>query len=229
MKLFHGTSTKYLRRILECGLTPRIENGNDNWKDNPKVEPSKPFFIYLTKFWGYGLFYGDSACGENEDEFPVIIEVDVDEKKLLCDEDTIKVGRQHVKGFNTDAEGSLHLLGNVAYDGSIPKEQFVRIYIILDKFYSLNFEKDGFNVYATFIEEGKRQQQKDADNWLLNEMIKRGGILVYVKPFDVEFARITDKQGTLNRELGNKYRFMAYPELFNIDGTTKGDDESGRK
>lgn len=219
MRLFHGTSTRYLKKILEEGLTPRFQNGNDNWKGN--TEPSRPFYVYLTRFWGYSLFYGEAACGDSDDEFPVIIEVEVDKKRLVHDEDAIKVGKQHVRNFMTDADGSLKVLGNAAYDGSIPKEDFVRIYIILDRFYSISFEKDGFNIIATMVEDAKTKEQKDADDWLLSEMIRKEGILVYMKPFDVDFGKIANKEGTLGMELGMRYRAMAYPQLFEADGTAR--------
>lgn len=44
MKLYHGTSEKYLSSILKNGITPRATNKISNWED----APSNPHMIYLT-------------------------------------------------------------------------------------------------------------------------------------------------------------------------------------
>jgi len=212
MKLYHGTSTKFLKSILKNGITPRIINENDNWTHSP-VKSSRKEYVYLTSLWGFGLFFGDNSCGGSKTALPVILEVEVDKENLEQDDDMKAIGEKFVKGFNTDAKGSLKILGTVAHRGTIEPNQITRIYIIRDMIYMLNFEKDGFNQFAVRIEQGMPKVSK-AKRWIRRKLIKLEGILSYSKPNQIEYQKFTPKK-VLNKELSDKYRKMAYPELFN--------------
>jgi hypothetical protein len=82
MKLYHGTSIRYLREIIKNGLLPRNETGNSNWEGDIK---SKTGFVYLTT--AYPVYFAMAICKEKEDL--VIIEVNVDTDELYPDEDYI--------------------------------------------------------------------------------------------------------------------------------------------
>ncbi len=83
MRLYHGTSTKHLDKILLGGLKPRKDTGHEsNWEG--AVE-SRKHLVYLTDV--YSVFYA-TATTEDTDS-PVVLCVEVDEQKLYPDEDFI--------------------------------------------------------------------------------------------------------------------------------------------
>jgi len=70
MRLYHGTSSRYLDAILRDGILPRSATGEEgNWEGGWQ---SKPGFIYLTTV--YAVYYATQAVAEGGDM--VIIEVD---------------------------------------------------------------------------------------------------------------------------------------------------------
>lgn len=94
MKLYHGTSTKYLDSILEQGLLPRDISGvatRHRYKEGKEWLESAPGVVYLGKF---GVVHAcitpqkDNVNGENHS--PVLIEIDLanlDESRFVPDED----------------------------------------------------------------------------------------------------------------------------------------------
>lgn len=211
MLLYHGTSTLFLKSILEKGLTTRKENGNNNWSHNPNISPSKENCVYLTNLWGYALFYSSNTT-TSEDCFDVIIVVDVDKKDLAMDDDVEIVGKKYIPGFETTGDGSLQVLGTVAYKGTIPVEKFKSIYVILDRRYVMNQMHDGLNPLAFKILSSENANQKKANKWLRKTLMRSKGILVYLKPFKIDFSKFKEVDA-FTREIALKYRNLAYPEF----------------
>ena len=142
MKLYHGTSERYLQKILTNGLQPRGGRGDGNWEKCP----SRSDCVYLTV--AYAPYYGYFTA--NGEERIVTIEVDsnvLDRGSLLPDEDflaqaskkdaipgetleerTIWV-RDRLHTFADYQEMSLNGLGNCCYRGAIPLEAITRIAI----------------------------------------------------------------------------------------------------
>ena len=81
--LYHGTSTKYLDKILKEGIKPR-GNKNGNWKHSVK---SKKDLVYLTDT--YAPYFANAAT--KKPYKPVIIKLEINTKdfELYPDEDFI--------------------------------------------------------------------------------------------------------------------------------------------
>jgi len=100
MKLWHGTSSRFLDLILEHGLLPKaaleeygIESGEQHWKEFP----SRDECVYLTDT--YPLYFAASRS-----EYPekmLIIETEVDEGLLEPDEDFIVQGLNQTNKLET--------------------------------------------------------------------------------------------------------------------------------
>lgn len=75
MILYHGTTMKNLEKIKKQGLKPRGKR-KSNWETG--IGKSRKDLVYLTNC--YAPYYADGACKEND--FPVIIKVDIDPKKI---------------------------------------------------------------------------------------------------------------------------------------------------
>ncbi len=82
MKIYHGTTSKYIPKILSKGILPRKKTHNSNW--NGSVV-SKENFVYLTT--AYPIYFALNTCMNGDDL--AIIEVDVDTADLYPDEDYI--------------------------------------------------------------------------------------------------------------------------------------------
>lgn len=80
MKLYHGTSTKHLDKMLTEGIKP---TGVTGVKSLWEVESAKDR-VYLTST--YALYFAIHAAMKDECD-AVVIEVDVDENQLIPDED----------------------------------------------------------------------------------------------------------------------------------------------
>lgn len=131
MKLYHGTSSKYLDEILKNGLVPR-RNKKGNWAH---TVASHKDAVYLTSVypWHFAL-----AASKN-DEAGIIVEVEtfgLDTSKLHPDEDVLEQAGRHydnIKGdmktrtqhyrkiarHNPNWEISLRAMGTCAYYGDI--------------------------------------------------------------------------------------------------------------
>jgi len=83
LTLYHGTSAKYLKKILKDGLQPRCITKNSNY-DGDFV--SCPDLIYLTDT--HPMFYAVRAAEEREEEV-LILKVKVYERELFPDEDYV--------------------------------------------------------------------------------------------------------------------------------------------
>lgn len=89
MKLYHGTSAKYLPSILEKGIQPTSQTGNDsNWEVTSANDR-----VYLSDT--YPLYFAIHAAMELGTD-AVLIEVEVDESLLLPDEDFLAQAAQPV-------------------------------------------------------------------------------------------------------------------------------------
>lgn len=145
--LYHGTSLRRLRNILDDGLQPRGDDDLGNWSGFP----SKAGFVYLTDAYA-GFFAQTSLDRTDPDDLPVIVEVKVDERNLYPDEDILAqvwaeaAGRplrevhdmidpkQHQDLWRDSLEG----LGNVAHFGSIQPARVSRVAFLSDPMYWVN-------------------------------------------------------------------------------------------
>jgi hypothetical protein len=149
MKLYHGTSSRYLDRIKREGLKPRGRK-RGNWE----AHPSHPEAVYLTN--SYAVFYAN-ACAKGREDL-VVLEIDaglLNPFKFGPDEDFLEQagrGRDDVPGDmaarnawykdqlhkycddiyyeNSAAELSLQHLGNCIYFGNIPFSAITQIALI---------------------------------------------------------------------------------------------------
>lgn len=147
MKIYHGTSSTLLPKILEEGLVP---NQTSNWDHTVQ---SKKGFNYLTST--YATYFAVMATEQHGGE-PVVIELEIDETNLYPDEDYIaaRLQREHPERFDNLSqedlealvasidvtryqqlwEESLNNLGNVAHLGVISPECITRHSVITDKY-----------------------------------------------------------------------------------------------
>jgi hypothetical protein len=140
MKLYHGTSVKYLKNILEQGIRPR---GNEvgNWSKYP----SRPDMVYLTVT--YAFFFAIHILDVDD---ALVVEIDsrrLNEELLYPDEDCIveimagndldtiaefqlKV-RDNLEEHRHRWAESLKLMGNCAYRGTVPPAAITRYCIFV--------------------------------------------------------------------------------------------------
>lgn len=141
--LYHGTSESRAVGILEQGLTPRSQNGHNNWSNE-----SHDGLIYLSDC--YAPYFGANASKDGERL--AVIEIDVsrlDQHRLLPDEDFLeqasryqkdlfdaeglsmeertRVFRNNIEAFAHHWKDSLGGLGNCAFAGSIDIEAISRV------------------------------------------------------------------------------------------------------
>lgn len=151
MKLYHGTSTRYLKRILKNGIQPREEKAG-NWKHTIQ---SNPDAVYLTE--AYALYYAMAATTKSHK----MVVFEIDSNKLnpfnfVPDEDflseivrlvpdqmpeAIKDATEHrviweyfrdnLLDYSHMWEKSVKGMGNCAYVGSIRPDAITR-YAVLD-------------------------------------------------------------------------------------------------
>ena len=153
MKLYHGTTSRHLAKILVEGLTPNKMNLNSNWDHTVASVDDR---VYLTN--AYALYFAGQAVEVDEsDDVLAVVEVDTDllnEDLFVADEDAVEQtnrGRDslppewsaiqrtmyywdHAHEFSW--EGSLQVLGTCAYMDTIPPEAITRIVLISIKKYS---------------------------------------------------------------------------------------------
>jgi hypothetical protein len=144
MKLYHGTSTRYLEAILSYGIRARKETGNSNWE---KFK-SCPEFIYLTT--AYPLYFAANTTETKKDESAVILEIDsrrLNKDRFYPDEDFIaqvianREGRsleivqaevtRNIEGYRHTWKTSLRGMGTCSYRGPILTESIDK-YVVID-------------------------------------------------------------------------------------------------
>jgi hypothetical protein len=148
MKLYHGTSTKYLKHILKGGIKPRGRTGKSNWKDFPSMDKH----VYLSS--AYPLYFARAATNTDSGaESMVVFEIDVKrvkEGRLYPDEDfiaqalvnndpdayeSLDAAQRHsienIEGYRHHWNDSLKRMGNVSHRGRIPVSAITR-YVVID-------------------------------------------------------------------------------------------------
>ena len=142
MKLYHGTSSRFLNAILKRGLHSRGSKKIGNWEKFP----SRTDMVYLTV--AYPFFF--AACCTEKDEQSLVIEIDsdkLDQSLFYPDEDFIAQGLSHqlnvpiesihhqitrgIKKYRQYWEKSLDGIGNCCYKGAIPLSAITR-YCLFD-------------------------------------------------------------------------------------------------
>jgi len=221
MMLYHGTSTRFLKSILENGLTPRRDNQNNNWKNQPAVQ-SKLDRVYLTKSWGYALFYSQQACSiDLQNDCAVIIEVSMNLHELEQDDDVENIGKRKIPNFRTDGAGSLRVMGTCAHIGKIPTSRIHRIFILYDHSYVMNFAQDGFSPQGYLVQDSIKSTH-DAKIWLREKLEKLGAIEQVKAPFRIDWTLLAkklreNKKSWIDKALADDYRSRAYPEMVKIE------------
>lgn len=133
--LYHGTSSRYLKKITKEGIVPR-GNQNSNWS-----VPSQKRFVYLTDV--FPIFFAVQA--RKRDKL-VIVEIDdskLCQDKLYPDDDFVfHMLKQYGQTVDLEEAGnlikdsqwlwkdSLRLLGCLAHKGKISRKHIRRIAII---------------------------------------------------------------------------------------------------
>lgn len=152
MKLYHGTTSKHLAKIMVDGLTPNNQNLNSNWEHTVAAGND---IVYLTN--AYAMYFANQAVSDEPgEEFLAVLEIDVDqlwEEYLIADEDAVEQTSrgqddlpttwtmiQRTQYYRERAhlyswEGSLKALGTCGYHDSIPLEAITRIALISIKKY----------------------------------------------------------------------------------------------
>lgn len=144
MKLYHGTSARYLEAILKYGIRPRNETGNSNWE---KFK-SRPDLIYLTT--AYPLYFAANTTEVKNGESALIVEIDsrrLNKDLFYPDEDFIaqviahREGRsleivqkevtRDLEGYRHTWEKSLKGMGTCSYQGTILTETIDK-YVVID-------------------------------------------------------------------------------------------------
>jgi hypothetical protein len=147
MKLYHGTTSRHLSKILAEGLTPGNQNQNSNWDHTVAADTST---VYLTN--AYALFFANQALAdEGNDDTLAVLEIDIEqlwEEYLVADEDAVEQTsrgkdnlpatwsvhkrteyyRAHANEYSW--EGSLNALGTCGYQNVIPPGAITRIALI---------------------------------------------------------------------------------------------------
>ena len=145
MKLYHGTSSKFLKSILDHGILPRGDRFPDQWPG----KGTRKDLVYLTSC--FGPLYALNATHDSADQW-LILEVNIPYKKLarmMPDEayhaaragqdgkspDAIRKGeaeyRKHLERHRNEWKESLKYVGNVAHKPSIPANAITR-YCLFD-------------------------------------------------------------------------------------------------
>lgn len=91
--VYHASLVKHLDAIIEKGILPRKDTGNEYWAKQDAAEISISTCTYFTTKWRH--FYAQQAyvlndTGEDDWELlPVIIKVQIPNNRILVDEDAI--------------------------------------------------------------------------------------------------------------------------------------------
>ncbi|MHC4783970.1 MAG: hypothetical protein ACYTE0_13125 [Planctomycetota bacterium] len=139
MILYHGTSGANVEKILKEGIRPRGKR-QGNWDCESRSDS-----VYLTDL--YAPYYGISSVDEDDSLGEIaVFEVDVDEVRLMPDEDFLEQGsrktdicpvedigartywfRDRLPNFAHHWKDSLAKLGTVAHLGEIVPERIIRV------------------------------------------------------------------------------------------------------
>ena len=74
--LYHGTSEKYLKKIIEEGLKPRGKR-KSNWEEG--IGKSRPDLVYLTNC--YAAFYASHVSTKKDK--PVVLKIEIDTRDFI--------------------------------------------------------------------------------------------------------------------------------------------------
>lgn len=157
MLVYHGTSDRYARQILQEGLLPRAQSKfKGNWGHTVQ---SSPLYVYLTA--AYSGYFAASALRDDSERW-LLVEVDLDrvpEGNLHPDEDFLaqvtteeafreqvwqvqprlrnqpsatlvgksKWFREFLSGYQHHWKDSLEGLGNCCHLGTVPREAITRV------------------------------------------------------------------------------------------------------
>ena len=102
MRLYHGTSGRWLPNILRAGLEPRGRKvSRSNWKE---TVPSNPSCVYFSDC--YAPHFAFKAAQENSKAVCAVIEIETDRlpapNLLLPDEDCLEQTGRTVDGIPGD-------------------------------------------------------------------------------------------------------------------------------
>lgn len=144
MILYHGTNSRVWRKIEEGrGIEPRaMTYVEGNWDKHP----SHRMCVYLTDC--YALYFAAMSCKEDGDR-PVVVEVEVEQDKLLPDEDFMEQAtrkarpdgcpkemadatewfRERLQALPDFAQNSLDGLGTVAHYGRVTRDRVKRAFM----------------------------------------------------------------------------------------------------
>lgn len=137
MKIYHGTSSQYLEKILRKGLIPRGRR-----KGNFKQAPSHPQMVYLSIAYPFYFAIG-ATQGKHK---PIVLEVEtdyLDAYNLYPDEDFLHDVLQHQRkpipkslrddlpSYQHHWRDSLNALGNCCHHGVIQPTAITR-YCVFD-------------------------------------------------------------------------------------------------
>jgi hypothetical protein len=147
MKLYHGTSERYVERIMRRGLEPRGRHIG-NWKHTML---SRPDAVYMSN--AYALYFACHTASRTKKEKAAVIEIDTTGLNPFClhpDEDfleqaTRKKGdapldaamkprtewyRERLEDYQEHWELSVEHLGNCCHIGVIPTHALTRVAVI---------------------------------------------------------------------------------------------------
>jgi len=138
MKIYHGTTSLNLNKILKKGLIPRGKK-KSNWEEFP----SRHDLVYVSQ--SYPFYFGINSV---KSEPVLVVEIDLeklDKSLLLPDEDYISQAmskkaeikdihikiRDNIEMWQRCWEASLNGIGNCSYKGTIPVSAITR-YCLFD-------------------------------------------------------------------------------------------------
>ena len=217
MKLYHGTTTKYLSRILKGGIKPRGATGNSNWEEFPSMDNR----VYLSST--YPLYFAAAATDLDAKKAGMaVFEIEskgLDRDRLYPDEDFITQCITHnegrplkevqkeviakMEGYQHHWNDSLEKMGNVSYHGAIPASAITR-YATVDHRIRASLTSDSLNPTITIINHAiKGRYYQDFVKWVFGDR-KTLPQLEEAKSFEALF-RETGSEGRKQQEESVKF------------------------
>jgi len=108
MILYHGTSLKNLKSIAKKGILPRGIKGKSNWETG--IGKSRYNLVYLTNC--YACYYASMACNKKDDK-PVVLKLNIDEKKMELYPDEEFLFRSSGLSKQPNAKKALKIYNNI--------------------------------------------------------------------------------------------------------------------